>query len=111
MSATVTLSTHVLDTALGVPAAGVEVRLMRGALSLGRGVTDADGRVKEFGVKAPLDAGSYALVFVVGAYFAQTGRASFYREITVAFEVAGGGGHHHVPLLLSPFGYTTYRGS
>ena len=109
MSAT-TLSTHILDSALGVPAAGIRVRLLRGSEPLGEGVTDADGRVKAFGA-ATLGAGSYTLVFDVAAYFAQATRASFYREISVAFEIVDGRGHHHVPLLLSPFGYSTYRGS
>lgn len=111
MSTAITLSTHVLDTALGRPAAGIRVRLLRGSETLGSGVTDADGRVKEFGAKGALAAGSHALVFEVGEYFARSQRDAFYREITVAFEVTAGSGHYHVPLLLSPFGYSTYRGS
>ena len=110
MSQTSTLSTHVLDTALGAPAAGIRVRLMRGAAAIGEGVTDADGRVK-FGASLTLAAGSHALVFEVAEYFAKSKRAAFYREISIAFEVTAGGGHYHVPLLLSPFGYSTYRGS
>lgn len=109
MSAT-TLSTHILDTALGVPAAGIRVRLVREGATLGEGISDADGRVKGFGAAA-LGAGSYTLVFEVAAYFAKAKRESFYREISVAFEIVDGRGHYHVPLLLSPFGYSTYRGS
>jgi 5-hydroxyisourate hydrolase len=110
---TATLSTHVLDTATGRPAAGIRVRLESGAAStaLGAGTTDADGRIRDFGpAAATLAPGSYALVFEVGGYFAAAKREAFWREIRVAFEVTGGG-HHHVPLLLSPFGYSTYRGS
>lgn len=111
MSTTCTLSTHVLDTALGAPAKGIRVRLLRGAEALGSGVTDSDGRVRDFGATVTLGAGSHTLIFEVAEYFARAKRETFYKEIAVAFEVASGGGHHHVPLLLSPFGYSTYRGS
>lgn len=111
MSTTCTLSTHVLDTALGAPANGITVRLLRGTEALGRGVTDADGRVREFGTALTLGAGSHTLVFDVSEYFARTKRDTFYKEIAIAFEMASGGGHYHVPLLLSPYGYSTYRGS
>lgn len=111
MSTTCTLSTHVLDTALGAPAKGIRVRLLRGTEALGGGVTDADGRVREFGTALALRAGSHTLVFEVEEYFARTKRDTFYTVVAVAFEVASGGGHYHVPLLLSPFGYSTYRGS
>ncbi len=104
-----TLSTHVLDTSLGKPAAGIAIRLLRAGAEIGRGTTDADGRVRDFGA-GELAPGSYALVFAVGAYFASGKRESFYKEITVDFEITASG-HHHVPLLLSPFGYSTYRGS
>jgi 5-hydroxyisourate hydrolase len=108
-----TLSTHVLDTSLGRPAAGVPVTLERGTGEvLGDGVTDADGRVRNIsrdGVS--LGAGTYRLRFNVDAYFAQDSRASFYPEITILFCVGAGGEHYHVPLLLSAFGYSTYRGS
>lgn len=109
MSTEPTLSTHVLDTALGVPAAGIRVRLTHDGAALGEGVTDADGRVRDFG--ATLGVGHYALVFEVAEYFARTRREAFFREITVAFAIAEGARHLHVPLLLSPFGYSTYRGS
>jgi len=106
------LSTHVLDTALGKPAAGVAVTLERASdgQRLGEGVTDADGRVRDFSGAAGLADGEYCLRFAVGDYFAATRRESFYSEILIAFRV-GGDEHYHVPLLLSPFGYSTYRGS
>ena len=106
-----TLSTHILDTSTGKPAAGVPVELRRGGEVLGGGTTDADGRAKDLQPKATkLDAGVYSLRFDVAAYFAATGRASFYPEVVVTFELRGEE-HYHVPLLLSPFGYSTYRGS
>ena len=107
----VTLSTHVLDTALGKPAAEIRVRLARSGKPIGQGTTDVDGRLRDFGAgAATLTAGSYTLLFEVAAYFAASKRESFYREISLDFEITAGG-HHHVPLLLSPFGYSTYRGS
>lgn len=107
-----TLSTHVLDTALGLPAQGIKVTLEQSGTAIGSGVTDADGRVRDLHQKeAALTEGSYRLTFHVGDYFAKSGRESFFPEITVNFRVAGGTEHYHVPLLLSPFGYSTYRGS
>jgi len=102
-----TLSTHVLDTALGKPAAGIGVTLLRGEQVLGQATTDADGRARDF-VKT-IEPGEYRLRFDVAGYFA--GRESFYRSITIDFVVRAANEHHHVPLLLSPFGYSTYRGS
>ena len=104
-----TLSTHVLDTALGKPAAGIRVTLLRGTAVLGEGATDADGRAKDL-VKA-LEPGEYRLQFDVEGYLAKSGREGFYRTIGIDFVVRATGEHYHVPLLLSPFGYTTYRGS
>lgn len=111
------ITTHVLDTARGRPAAGVPVRLEGpgedGAWhELGRGFTDADGRLRDLlpaGHK--LAKGSYRLTFDAAVYFAAQGTKGFYTEVAVAFVVAEGGAHYHVPLLLSPYGYTTYRGS
>lgn len=100
------LSTHVLDAALGRPAVGVPVRLLRGDTILAEAVTDDDGRVRDLGEH---DVGTYRLVFDTAAYFA--GRPSFYPEVVVTFTVVDAGQHHHVPLLLSPFAYSTYRGS
>ena len=109
------ITTHVLDTALGRPAAGVRVRLERigkgGAPELlGEGVTDADGRLREL-AQPTLVPGSYRLVFDTGAYFKAQETDGFYPQVTVEFEVRDASQHHHVPLLLSPFGYSTYRGS
>lgn len=111
------ITTHVLDTAIGRPAAGVPVVLER--LSgkdaphvLGRGLTDADGRLRDLmPPTALLDPGVYRIVFGTGAYFRAQGLEAFYPEVAVVFEVVDGAEHHHVPLLLSPFGYSTYRGS
>ena len=110
------LTTHVLDTSLGRPAGDVAVTLARregGAfIEVGRGRTDADGRCRELlppGVS--LQASVYRLTFDSGTYFAGRGVPAFYPEVSVVFEVREPAQHHHVPLLLSPFGYTTYRGS
>jgi 5-hydroxyisourate hydrolase len=105
-----TLSTHVLDTALGKPAAGIRITLLQGDTVHGTAVTDSDGRAKGF-AKNPLEAGEYRLHFEVHPYFRQTDRDAFYRSITIDFVVRGSGEHYHVPLLVSPFGYSTYRGS
>lgn len=109
-----TISTHVLDASAGTPAAGVSVTLSRLAgswLDVESGVTDADGRYR-FLADAP--AGTYCLTFGTGAYFTAQAVATFYPEVAVTFTVpaaADGAGHFHVPLLLSPFAYSTYRGS
>ena len=101
------VTTHVLDAALGRPAAGVAVRLERldGAL-VAEARTDDDGRVGDL---ADAEPGDYRLVFGTGAWFAAAGRETFYPEVAVTFRL--GDGHHHVPLLLSPYAYSTYRGS
>ncbi len=107
------ITTHVLDLTSGTPAAGVAVTLERAAgiawESLGHAVTDADGRVRE-GLAAGGGPGRYRLTFATGDYFAARGVASFHPEVVVVFEVRDVR-HHHVPLLLSPYGYSTYRGS
>ncbi len=117
MSDAVSISTHVLDTSFGAPATGVAVTLERvqdndPAIAVAQGVTDADGRVTEL---APIDSiltpGAYRLCFRVADYFAATQRTSFYNDICVNFVVGVEPQHYHVPLLLSPFGYSTYRGS
>ena len=109
-----TLSTHVLDAASGQPAAGVRVALDRrdghGWRPLGEGVTDNDGRVRDLAAGG-LGAGVHRLVFATGEYFAATGQTGFYPEVPVIFEVTDTGRHYHVPLLLSPFAFSTYRGS
>jgi 5-hydroxyisourate hydrolase len=129
------ITTHVLDTALGQPAAGVPVRLERaaadgpaadgagadgtalsatavGATVIGRASTDQDGRASDLG-PAELEPGTYRLVFDTGAYSRarEPAELPFFPEVTVTFTVADPARHYHVPLLLSPFGYSTYRGS
>lgn len=107
-----TLTTHVLDIALGRPAQGIRVTLERSGDVVGSGVTDADGRVSDLHKKdAPLSQGSYQLTFYVAEYFSKTGRESFFPEIIINFRINADSEHYHVPLLLSPFGYSTYRGS
>ena len=107
-----TLSTHVLDTALGRPAVGIRVELEREGKVIESGVTDADGRVRDvYGKSTPLDPGNYLLRFLVDEYFTKDGLEHFYPEVIVAFRIGKLGEHYHVPLLLSPFGYSTYRGS
>jgi len=105
------ITTHVLDTARGHPAAGVPVRLERvagqQAAVIGRAVTDADGRARDLG-PADVEPGTYRLVFDTSAY--GDGMA-FFPEVAVTFAVRDQERHCHVPLLLSPFGYSTYRGS
>jgi 5-hydroxyisourate hydrolase len=109
-----TLSTHVLDAAAGLPAAGVRVALDRrdgdGWRRLGEAVTDDDGRARDL-APGGLGAGVHRLVFATGAYFAATNQAGFYPEVPVVFEVTDPERHYHVPLLLSPFAFSTYRGS
>lgn len=105
-----TLSTHVLDTSLGRPAAGIRVTLLKQDTEIGEAITDADGRVRDLAA-GPLGAGEYRLRFEVLPWFRASGREGFYRTITIDFVVHEGEAHYHVPLLLSPFGYSTYRGS
>jgi 5-hydroxyisourate hydrolase len=109
------VSTHVLDTMRGTPAAGVEVTLSRREPDgdwkpVADGVTDADGRIRSM-TAGDLEAGDYRLVFATRAYFERSGLNAFYPEVAVVFNLEGDTGHVHVPLLLSPFGYTTYRGT
>lgn len=106
-----TLSTHVLDIALGRPAHGISVTLERDGRVVGSGVTDTDGRVRDLVSNAELPEGTYRLTFRVEGYFAKQERESFYDNVLIEFRIAPGSGHYHVPLLLSPFGYSTYRGS
>jgi hydroxyisourate hydrolase len=104
-----TLSTHVLDTARGQPAAGVPVRLESpDGRRLAEGVTDHDGRLRDWVPIEHWRAGGYRLVFDTAAYLDAGG---FFPEVAVVFQVADPRQHYHVPLLLSPFGYTVYRGS
>ena len=103
------VSTHVLDSVLGRPAAGIAVRLLAGDASVAEGVTDADGRCRL--TEEATGAGVHRLVFATGAWFAAQDRATFYPEVVLTFDVREPAEHHHVPLLLAPFAYSTYRGS
>ncbi|HEX4722591.1 MAG TPA: hydroxyisourate hydrolase [Pseudonocardiaceae bacterium] len=101
------VTTHVLDTAAGRPAAGIPVRLEGyGGALLGDGVTDQDGRVRALGPDT-IEAGRYRLVFDTSRYFADP----FFPEVVVTFSVTAPDQHYHVPILLSPFAFSTYRGS
>jgi 5-hydroxyisourate hydrolase len=110
------ITTHVLDTSIGRAAAGVPITLEleeAGAWRLlGNGVTDRDGRLRDLMPDArSLTPGVYRLTFDTAAYFAAAGVGSFYPLVQVVFRVARADEHYHVPLLLSPFGYSTYRGT
>ena len=105
------VSAHVLDASAGAPAAGVEVRLSTTeGRELATAVTDADGRVTELG-PATLPVGTYRVLFATGRYLADRDQPAFYPQIEVSFTVTEGEPHYHIPLLLSPYSYTTYRGS
>ena len=107
------VTTHVLDAGTGVPAAGVGVRLERlsdNVEPVAEGVTDLDGRIGDLG-PVVLEQGTYRLTFATGEWFASAGRATFYPQVVVVFSLDADRLHHHVPLLLSPFAYSTYRGS
>jgi 5-hydroxyisourate hydrolase len=113
------ISTHVLDTSRGQPASGVRVVLEQldrdGASMLGReisrGETDADGRIRELSPAGMLEAGRYRLIFDTGSYFAALRVEAFYPQVVVVFVVRDATQHYHVPVLLSPYGYSTYRGT
>jgi len=110
------ITTHVLDTSLGRPATGVhitlEVQERNTWKHLGAGTTDADGRLRTLlpdGVRP--QAAVHRLRFAVGDYFAALGATTFFPSVEITFSITAPAEHHHVPLLLSPFGYSTYRGS
>ncbi|MBT2250202.1 hydroxyisourate hydrolase [Arthrobacter sp. BHU FT2] len=107
------VTTHILDTGAGRPAAGVAVVLFANDAGtwreLAASTTDADGRAKDLGPER-LEPGQYKLNFATGTYYAGLQAATFFPEVDLIFEVAGPE-HYHVPLLLSPFAYSTYRGS
>lgn len=107
------ISTHVLDVAVGRPAAGVDVTLEHrsesGWTTVGEGTTDADGRVASL-LEGEVSKGTYRIIFAITAYQEGHGTETFFPEVTVTFMVRDQA-HHHVPLLLSPYGYSTYRGS
>ena len=105
------ITTHVIDTANGRPASGVPVKLDifedDDWILLAEGATDAEGRLKNLTDDVDLRVGIYRLTFDSSSYF----RAGFFLEVSIVFEVSDPAQHYHVPLLLSPFGYSTYRGS
>ncbi len=108
-----TISTHVLDTMRGTPAMGLEVRLQRHEpdgdwKEIGEATTDSDGRVRQL-TDEELEPGEYRLEFDTRPYFERSGLSAFYPSVSIVFTYEDG--HLHVPLLLSAFGYTTYRGS
>ena len=114
------ISTHVLDTARGRPAADVPVTLevvessapTEQGREVARAVTDADGRIRELAPRGAVPgAGRYRIRFDTGAYFRALGVDAFYPEVSVVFVIEDASQHYHVPLLLSPYGYSTYRGS
>ena len=111
------ITTHVLDTSRGRPAAGVPITLARQTGGeqwdiIGQGETDSDGRLRSLtSGSAALRPGVYRLVFDVASYFAAHGAPAFYPTVIIVFETVEEEPHYHVPLLLSPFGYSTYRGS
>jgi len=109
------LTTHVLNTATGRPAAGLRISLEKmftGQFEpAGTGVTNEDGRLDEPLIVDGWGAGVFRIRFETGSYFAMRGEACFYPHVEVVFEVREPEQHHHVPLLLSPFGFSTYRGS
>jgi 5-hydroxyisourate hydrolase len=108
------ITTHVLDTAAGRPGKAIAIELERddgGWHRIGAGVTDDDGRLRTLTPAGPVAAGTYRLRFHTHAYFAAHHQAAFFPVVEIQFTVADGAQHYHVPLLLSPFGYSTYRGS
>ena len=109
------ITTHVLDTAQGRPGKGIAVELEReerGSWKLvGGGITDDDGRLRTLTPAGPIVPARYRIRFQTGLYFDAQGISGFFPVVEIQFIVADGAAHHHVPLLLSPFGYSTYRGS
>jgi 5-hydroxyisourate hydrolase len=109
------ITTHVLDTARGKPASGVGITLEAvegGALRvIARGATDDDGRLRTLTDPAGVPAGTYRLAFETGAYFERVGQESFFPVAHITFVVGDASAHFHVPLLLSPYSFSTYRGS
>jgi 5-hydroxyisourate hydrolase len=111
------ISTHVLDTSIGKPAQGVLIKLERnmpgaGWTTLAEAVTDSSGRVSQLlPPNDHLHLGAYRLRFDVEAYFADYQKETFFPEVSIQFEIREDASHYHVPLLLSPYGYSTYRGS
>lgn len=105
------ITAHVLDASAGRPAEGISVRLFDAAgTQIAEAITNSDGRVQELGPEH-LDPAEYRITFETGSYFADRQIPTFYPRVQVEFTVEAGQKHYHVPLLLSPFAYSTYRGS
>lgn len=109
------ITTHVLDTAAGRPGSGIAIELEHAQAGtwqlVGAGITDDDGRLRTLTPQGPVAAGTYRIRFQTGAYYASHGIAGFFPVVEIQFSVHDGAAHYHVPLLLSPFGFSTYRGS
>ena len=105
------VTTHILDLVTGHPASGVSVALFFEGEQIAQSETNDDGRIASWNSEFRLEPGSYRLEFDVGPWFRSLGRETFYEEIQIAFLVSNVEEHFHVPLLLSPHGYSTYRGS
>ena len=110
------ITTHVLDTSIGRPGAGISIELERaggdGAWQpIGAGVTDDDGRLRTLTPAGPVEPGTYRIRFHTQPYFTARGQTGFFPLVEIHFAIADGAQHYHVPLLLSPYGYSTYRGS
>ena len=110
------ITSHVLDTALGIPARGLGLRLdvleaSGNWKTVAQGTTNGDGRVPDLMRAGSLEARTYRMTFETGAYHEARGQSCFYPRVEVLFTIDDPAAHYHVPLLLSPFGYSTYRGS
>lgn len=109
------ITTHILDTSLGKPAQGVNIRLERfgenGFEEIGNGTTNEDGRVTDLLDHSDFKNGTYRIHFEVAPYYAKLGQKTFYPSVSIDFIVDASDEHYHVPLLLNPFGFSTYRGS
>jgi 5-hydroxyisourate hydrolase len=109
------ITTHVLDTAQGRPGKGIAIELERADATvwhmIGGGVTDDDGRLRTLTPAGPVQPATYRIRFQTAAYFASQGVTGFFPVVEIQFTVIDGAAHYHVPLLLSPYGYATYRGS
>ncbi|MDQ3369173.1 MAG: hydroxyisourate hydrolase [Myxococcota bacterium] len=109
------ITTHVLDTAAGRPGRNIAIELERATGAtwqpVGRGTTDDDGRLRTLTPAGPVEPGTYRIRFATGAYLAALGQTGFFPVVEIQFTVDDGAQHYHVPLLLSPYGYSTYRGS
>jgi len=110
------ITTHVLDVSRGKPASGISILLESQTAGgswkeISKGVTDSDGRLKNLLEPGKLETGTYRLTFDTGAYFAERKIESLYPKVNIIFYVRNVQEHYHIPLLLSPFGYSTYRGS